>query len=101
MVNITICSGVLSGGAAFCRRRAPLQQGGDDVVQEGQTMSEGRAQILEMLVAGRVTVEQTDQLLQALDAASPAAPPKPVAPAGGQRRPGERADGFFATPAAR
>src|SRR5690348_3152657 len=37
-------------------------------------MSEERAQILEMLVAGRVTVDQADRLLQALDAASPVAP---------------------------
>jgi hypothetical protein len=73
------------------------QRGGDDVVQEGQTMSEGRAQILEMLVAGRVTVEQADQLLQALDAASPAAPHEPAAQLGRQRRRDERADDFFAT----
>jgi hypothetical protein len=60
-------------------------------------MSEGRAQILEMLVSGRVTVEQADQLLQALDAASPAAPHEPAAQLGGQRRRDERADDFFAT----
>ena len=60
-------------------------------------MSEGRAQILEMLVAGRVTVEQADQLLQALDAASPAAPHEPVTQTGRQQRGDERADNFFAT----
>src|SRR5260370_36154909 len=60
-------------------------------------MSEERAQILEMLVAGRVTVEQADQLLQALDAASPAAPHEPAAQLGGQRRRDERAGDFFTT----
>src|SRR5262249_33987581 len=41
------------------------------VMQEEPTMSEGRAQILEMLVTGRLTVEQADRLLEALDAPSP------------------------------
>src|SRR5258707_13680851 len=54
------------------------------------------ARILEMLVAGGVTVEQADQLLQALDAASPAAPHEPAAQLGGQRRRDERAGDFFA-----
>jgi hypothetical protein len=59
-------------------------------------MSEGRAQILEMLVAGRVTVEQAARLLAALDAASPAAPREPVNQTGRQRQRDERADNFFA-----
>jgi hypothetical protein len=71
--------------------------GGDDVMQEGQTMSAGRAKILEILVAGRVTVEQADQLLEALDAAPPAASHEPVAQTGRQRRWDERADDFFAS----
>ena len=60
-------------------------------------MSEGRALILEMLVAGRVTVEQADQLLEALGVASPAAPHEPVTQTGRQRRGDERTDDFFAT----
>jgi hypothetical protein len=66
-------------------------------MQEGQTMSAGRAKILEILVAGRVTVEQADQLLEALDAAPPAASHEPVAQTGRQRRWDERADDFFAS----
>lgn len=60
-------------------------------------MSEGSAQILKMLVAGRVTVEQADQLLKALEAASPAVPHEPVTQTGQQRRRDERADDFFAS----
>jgi hypothetical protein len=60
-------------------------------------MSEERALILEMLVVGRVTVEQADQLLEVLDAASSAAPHEPVTQTGRQRRGDERADDFFAT----
>ena len=36
-------------------------------------MAEERAQILEMLVAGRVTVDQAERLLQAIEA--PSSPP--------------------------
>ena len=60
-------------------------------------MSEGRALILEMLVAGRVTVEQADQLLEALEADPPAAPHGPVTQTGRQRRGDEQADDLFAT----
>jgi len=66
-------------------------------MQEGQTMSEGRAQILEMPVAGRVTVGQADRLLEALDAASPAAPHEPASQSGRQRRRDAGADDFFAS----
>jgi SHOCT-like domain len=102
IVNITNNDGILSGGAVFYRRRALRQRGGDDVMQEGQTMSdmsdmsEERAQILEMLVAGRVTVEQADQLLKALDATSPGASHELAAQTGRQRRWNEPADDFFA-----
>ena len=64
-------------------------------MQEEPTMSEGRAQILEMLVAGRVTVEQADRLLAVLEAASPIASHQPVNQASERRR-GERADDVFA-----
>jgi hypothetical protein len=60
-------------------------------------MSEGRAQILEMLVAGRLTVEQADQLLGALDAADTAAPHKPQTQTGRPERWDERPDDFFAS----
>jgi hypothetical protein len=60
-------------------------------------MSEGRAQILEMLVAGRLTVEQADQLLETLDAASPPAPHEPAAQTGRQRQWDEREDDLFAS----
>lgn len=65
-----------------------------------QAMSQERAQILEMLVAGRLTVEQADRLLKVLDDASstgPHAPPhEPVNQTGQQRRWDERANDFFA-----
>jgi hypothetical protein len=66
-------------------------------MQEGQTMSEGRAQILEMLVAGRVTVEQAEQLLEALDGPSPSAPRGAEAQAAAQPRGDEHTEDFFAT----
>jgi hypothetical protein len=60
-------------------------------------MSEGRAQILEMLVAGQLTIEQADQLLGAIDAADAAAPHKPQTQTGRRGRLDERADDFFAS----
>jgi hypothetical protein len=58
-------------------------------------VSEGRAQILEMLVAGRLTVEQADQLLEALDAE--ASPHKqPQAQTGRRERWEKELDDFFA-----
>jgi hypothetical protein len=66
-------------------------------MQEGTTMSEERAQILEMLVAGRVTVEQADQLLQALDVPSSRAHHRATSEAGTQRRREERPEDFFAS----
>jgi hypothetical protein len=66
-------------------------------MQEGQTMSEERAQILEMLVAGRVTVEQAEQLLEALDGPSPSASRGVVAQAAAQPRGDEHTGDFFAT----
>src|SRR5215469_146554 len=66
-------------------------------MQEGQTMSEQRAQILEMLVAGRVTVEQAEQLLAALDGPSPSASRGAVAQAAAQQRGDEHTEDFFAS----
>jgi hypothetical protein len=66
-------------------------------MQEGQTMSEERAQILEMLVAGRVTVEQAEQLLDALDGPSPSASRGAVAEAGPQRPGDDHSEDFFAS----
>jgi hypothetical protein len=66
-------------------------------MQEGTTMGEERAQILEMLVAGRVTVEQADQLLQALDVPSSRAHHGAMPEAGTQRRGEERPEDFFAS----
>jgi len=70
-------------------------------MQEEPNANEGRAQILEMLVAGRVTVEQAERLLAALGGASPAASQEPVNQTGGRRGRSERADDAFAglTPA--
>jgi hypothetical protein len=64
---------------------------------EGQTMSEERAQILEMLVAGRVTVEQAEQLLEALDVPSPSTSRGAVAQAAAQQRGDEHTEDFFAS----
>jgi hypothetical protein len=77
MVNIAIAisknyqSCIASGAVeayrcwlALCRASSAAR------MQEGMAMSEERAQILEMLVAGRVTVEQAEQLLKAIDAQS-------------------------------
>jgi hypothetical protein len=64
--------------------------------KEEQDMSEERAQILEMLASGRVTVEQADQLLEALGAASPAGTHEPATRAGRHTREDERTDGFVA-----
>src|SRR5260370_40003456 len=50
-----------------------------------------------MLVEGRVTVEQADGLLAALDAASPAAPHEPVHQTERQRPWDDEADDFFAS----
>jgi hypothetical protein len=72
-------------------------KGGDAGMQEGQTMREGYAQILEMLVAGRVTVEQANRLLAALDAASPAAPHGAAAQAEAQQRGDGHTQDFFAS----
>ena len=70
----------------------------DEVEKEGQAVSEERTLILEMLTSGRVTVEQADQLLEALDSASTAGSREPVTGTGGwQRREGERADGYGAS----
>jgi len=66
-------------------------------MQEGQTMSEERAQILEMLVAGRVTVEQAEQLLETLDGPSPSASRGAVAQTAAQPRGDEHMEDFFAT----
>ena len=60
-------------------------------------MSEERAQILEMLVAGRVTVEQAEQLLAALDSRSPSASRRMAAHAMVQQRGDERTEDFFAS----
>ncbi len=60
-------------------------------------MSEERAQILKMLVAGRVTVEQADQLLVALDAAPPTTPHEPALQTERQPRWDERVDDGFAS----
>lgn len=62
-----------------------------------ETMSEERAQILEMLVAGRVTVEQAEQLLAALDAPSSSVSRGAVAQAAVQPREDEHTEDFFAT----
>jgi hypothetical protein len=59
-------------------------------------MSEERALILQMLTAGRVTVEQADQLLEALGAASPTGPHEPATGTRRQRQWDERTDDFFA-----
>jgi hypothetical protein len=64
--------------------------------QERQTMNEERAQILEMLVAGRVTVEQAEQLLKAVDDRSPSASGGATSRATAQRRGDEPTDNFFA-----
>jgi hypothetical protein len=66
-------------------------------MQEGQAMSEQRAQILQMLVAGRVTVEQAEQLLATLDGPSPSASRGAVAQAAAQRRGDEHTEDFFAS----
>lgn len=66
-------------------------------MQKGQTMSEERAQILEMLVAGRVTVEQAEQLLEALDGPSPSASRGAVAQAAAQKRENEHTEDIFAS----
>ena len=60
-------------------------------------MSEERAQILEMLVAGRVTVEQAEQLLEALDGPYPSASRGAEAQAAAQPRGDEHTEDFFAT----
>src|SRR6185437_13302089 len=66
----------------------------------GTMMGEERAQILEMLVAGRVTVEQAEQLLKAIEASSS---PRPhgaasgaASRAGAQRRGGGRSENLLA-----
>src|SRR5262249_32608963 len=64
-------------------------------VSEGTMMGEERAQILEMLMAGRVTVEQADQLLQALDVPSSPAHQGATSKADTQRRGDERRQDFF------
>jgi hypothetical protein len=66
-------------------------------MQEGTAMSEERAQILEMLVAGRVTVEQAEQLLQAIDAPSSPAHHGVPPETGIQRRKDGCSDNFFAS----
>ncbi|HEX6543012.1 MAG TPA: hypothetical protein VF040_14735 [Ktedonobacterales bacterium] len=60
-------------------------------------MNEERAQILEMLVAGRLTVEQADQLLQAIDVPSSPAHQPATSEMGTQRRRVGRSDNFFAS----
>lgn len=63
-------------------------------------MSEERALILEMLRSERVTVEQADQLLEALGAAAPIRPHEPATGAGRQRQwdgRDERVDDFLAS----
>lgn len=62
-------------------------------------MGEERAQILEMLVAGRVTVEQAAQLLQAIEVPSSPAHHRATGATlegGAQRRADRRPEGFFA-----
>jgi hypothetical protein len=66
-------------------------------MQEDTTMGEERAQILEMLMAGRVTVEQADQLLQALDGPSSHAHRGETSEAGTRRRREEHSEDFFAS----
>jgi hypothetical protein len=62
-------------------------------------MSEERRQVLEMLAAGKVTVEQANQLLEALEAAGrPSDTGELRAPARQRERPAQRArprDAFF------
>jgi hypothetical protein len=66
-------------------------------MQEVQTMSQERTQILEMLVAGRVTVEQAEQLLEALGGSSPSASRGAVGQPAAQQRGDERTEDFFAS----
>ncbi|MGH2504351.1 MAG: SHOCT-like domain-containing protein, partial [Ktedonobacterales bacterium] len=66
-------------------------------MQEEPTMHEGRAQILEMLMSGRLTVEQADRLLAALDTAAPTASREPTHQGGERRRRDERANDAFAS----
>jgi hypothetical protein len=74
----------------------PRQRRWAETTKKGQDMNEERAQILEMLMAERVTVEQADQLLEALGAASPAGDHEPATGTGRHRRRDERTDSFVA-----
>jgi hypothetical protein len=65
--------------------------------REDSTMSEGRAQILEMLVSGRVTMEQADRLLEALEGPSTAAPNEPANQMGRRQRREESTNNAFAS----
>jgi hypothetical protein len=104
MVNIAIDFGnycqlpIVSGAVevhrcclALCRASSGAR------MQEGTGMSEERAQILEMLVAGRVTVEQAEQLLKAVDASSSPAHHGATSEAGIQRRRDGRSENIFAS----
>jgi hypothetical protein len=74
----------------------PRQRRWAEAAQEGQVMSEERALILEMLTSGRVTVEQAEQLLEALGTAAPAGDHEPATGTGRHGRWDERTDSFFA-----
>jgi len=62
----------------------------------GTMMGEERAQILEMLVAGRVTVEQAEQLLKAIEASSSPRPHVVASRAGAQGRGDRRSENVLA-----
>jgi hypothetical protein len=103
MVNIAIgvgnyCQSTIASGAVEAHRCWPTlyRAGSDAHMQEGTAMSEERARILEMLVAGRVTVEQAEQLLQAIDAPSSPAHHGATSEAGIQRRRDGRSEDFSA-----
>jgi hypothetical protein len=68
----------------------------DEIAQEGQDMSEERAQILQMLMSGRVTIEQADQLLEALGTEFPAGAHEPATGTGRHGRRDDRTAGFVA-----
>src|SRR5262245_31508011 len=89
MVKITINSGIRAAGTLCCRG-SPRQRRGAEVDEERQAMSEERALILEMLKAGRVSVEQADQLLEALASAARSGSHGPATGARTQRRWDER-----------
>jgi hypothetical protein len=103
VVNIAIeignnCQLPIASGADEAHRCWPTlyRAGSDARMQEGTAMSEERAQILEMLVAGRVTVEQAEHLLQAIDVPSSSAHHGGTSGAGRQRRRDGRLEDFFA-----